>query len=246
MLYSYMRPYESDFFAPLYHNYYSDYLQGPQYSRRSSTRPSVRILPSEEYACTTPRRYLQTQPMDETDYILPTNPVHKHNKSPQRTSHKHKTVQQRKSPERKKKQFVQKIEPTQQCENDAVHTEEVKVPSVDQEVPKVDQTQQENVPQVEEEEEEQGPDVAENLQKIEKIKEGIQTIALEIENLKDDPSKYKDYTFELTKTEEMLTQKLLLLDGIMGGDVVRKQRKEQVVYVQELISQIENLRTTKV
>jgi chemotaxis protein histidine kinase CheA len=87
-----------------------------------------------------------------------------------------------------------------------------------------------------------------NFEKINQISNKVNELGDHVQILRDWADKKgvteeeKKFWLEIRKAEELLTQQLLLLDSIIGSDEVRKQRKEQVLRVQSLLSDIDNIR----
>jgi hypothetical protein len=87
-----------------------------------------------------------------------------------------------------------------------------------------------------------------SLQKISTISEKVDDLEKNVVALRQQcdtrpkPVEDEKYWWDIRKAEEMLTQQLLALDSVTGGDEVRKVRKEQVLRVQTLLNDVDQIR----
>ncbi|KAL0486009.1 BAG family molecular chaperone regulator [Acrasis kona] len=263
--YNYRRPMQTPQYTPQYRrrdvspSYSSIRLQPSDDHVRTYQSPQSSIFGEEiPTRRAVPQHHLIQQPVrrtaDPDDFFSTLEHQQPQYKTKQQDKH---SAPRRRIYKKRNAQSSENKIPTVQEEEDFVETKESnpKVEVVEKEGGPAETTAETNfepeLPKVDEQQDveedlEDEKHVKECLQKIEDIKENVTSIGKQVEDLKvKDNSEFKDYAFELTKTEEMLTQKLLELDSIVGDDEVRKHRKEEVLEVQELISQIENLRASR-
>jgi chemotaxis protein histidine kinase CheA len=87
-----------------------------------------------------------------------------------------------------------------------------------------------------------------SLQKISTISGKVDDLEKNVVALREQcdtrpkPVEDEKYWWDIRKAEEMLTQQLLALDSVTGGDEVRKVRKEQVLRVQTLLNDVDQIR----